>query len=49
MTINSTWLEKDFKQKYFLYCKYCKAEPLIIKPNKEIAIRESRIQIHETT
>ena len=23
MTINSNWLEKDFKQKYFLYCKDC--------------------------
>jgi hypothetical protein len=23
MTINSEWIKKDFKQKYFLYCKDC--------------------------
>lgn len=23
MKINSEWVRKDFKQKYFLYCKNC--------------------------
>lgn len=29
MTIDSRWLRKDFKQKYFLYCKDCKVEKLV--------------------
>ena len=32
MTIDSRWLKKDFKQKYFLYCKYCDTDKII--PNK---------------
>lgn len=30
MTIDSRWVKKDFKQKYFLYCQDCKTE-LILK------------------
>ena len=31
MTINSEWIRKDFKQKYFLYCKDCKTENCLKK------------------
>ena len=31
MKINSKWLKKDFKQKYFLYCKNCDSK---ITPQK---------------
>ena len=31
MTINSEWIRKDFKQKYFLYCKDCKVDKLVNK------------------
>ncbi len=26
MMINSNWLKKDFKQKYYLFCRECKVE-----------------------
>lgn len=37
-------IKKDFKQKYFLYCKDCKAEPLIRK-REEQKLREKKIEI----
>ena len=30
-TIDASWLKKDFKQKYFLYCQDCKTEKLVQK------------------
>lgn len=48
MTINSNWIEKDFKQKYFLYCRDCETKGIIAeKVKQEFAIREKKIKITE--
>ncbi len=50
MTINSEWVRKDFKQKYFLFCRETKLE--IKKYSDSLAQEEnkcyiSRIEIKE--
>ena len=46
MTINSKWLIKDFKPKYYLYCKDCIADfPQKVK--KETENRNKVINICE--
>jgi translation initiation factor 2 beta subunit (eIF-2beta)/eIF-5 len=40
MTISSEWIKKDFKQKYFLYCKDCIAQI----PQKTIKTEENRVK-----
>ena len=50
MTINSEWVRKDFKQKYFLFCRETKLE--IKKYSNSLAQEEnkpyiSRIEIKE--
>ena len=47
MTINSEWIRKDFKQKYFLYCKDCKTENLVkilgnVKDNNYLCNQERK-------
>ena len=49
-TIDASWLKKDFKQKYFLYCQDCKTENFIekvaqLKDNSYICKRGTSPQI----
>ena len=44
MTINSEWIRKDFKQKYFLYCKDCVMDK--ITPQK-VAQVENKLYISQ--
>ena len=49
-TIDASWLKKDFKQKYFLYCQDCKTEKLVqkfaqLKDNNYICKRGTSPQI----
>jgi hypothetical protein len=44
MTIDSRWLQKDFKQKYFLYCKTCIIDN--ISP-KTFAQKENKLYIRQ--
>lgn len=47
MTINSEWIKRDFKQKYFLYCKDYKVENLVktlgyVKDNTYLCNKERK-------
>jgi len=44
MTINSSWLEKDFKQKYFLYCKDCEFK---LRKTEDKIPHKNRIKIKD--
>lgn len=43
MTINSEWIRKDFKQKYFLFCREIKLEKLVyVKDNTYLCNQERK-------
>ena len=45
MTINSDWVKKDFKQKYYLFCQDCKYE----FPQKSLKTTEKRDKVINIT
>ena len=47
MTINSKWLQTNFKQKYFLYCKNCNFSVNKVAQMKNISYTCKVIEIKE--